>query len=515
MHLLAPVRRRTTLRVGVALALVAVLAQGCAGAWWAVGGASAGLGLVASRMNPLYGGQHRDRSPIFTPDPRSPGVRMSYLELDDRGWFWDRSKPRELIDSLASLAAHGNVAVVVYVHGWRHNLGRRDRDVESFSRTIGILGSNVVQGKVFRDLRRRASGDPNTTLVGIQIGWRGKMWPECPPLSKGHGFFANATNLPMFVANVPIYFTFWSRKAAAERIGHGDLSEFLGDLDALYRRMHDDPHRLMTMVVVGHSFGGQAVFDATRERIESHFASAIAQGLGPKGPTPGHAFYPPAAGASPIRVRERVRGFGDLVVLINPAIEAETYHRIDQFVRSLQFGEVDFPQQPILLVVSAKNDVARGKFFRIGRWFSTFGARTQGHTDQKKLLRSALGAYEPQVTDDLELRDDSPATIEAARRTIRDPLPDRAPAPVQQVVDSNYVAQKLDITHPSPDRPLIVRTPRKGEDRPLPARVMVASPHVIDGHSDFFRVEFIHWLANEVLAIQSARLNERGVKNRS
>ena len=96
-------------------------------------------------------------------------------------------------------------------------------------------------------------------------------------------------------------------------------------------------------------------------------------------------------------IQQPLRGFGDLTVLLNPALEALQYHRIHQLSERLEY---DRRQTPLLLVLSAENDFARRAFFPIGRWLDAlFGPPFR--MDQRRLWTSALGEYEPQRTHEI------------------------------------------------------------------------------------------------------------------
>ncbi|NOT34915.1 MAG: hypothetical protein HOP12_12195 [Candidatus Eisenbacteria bacterium] len=536
--------------------LMVLLPQGCSwhGAAIGTGVAVTGLTFVASRMNPLYFGRHASRDSIEQLRAAPFDVRIAYLELDDQGWFYGKERPRAVLDEVSALADSGNVALLVFVHGWRHNLSKGDTDVRAFRETAFALG-DLVNDRDFKALRFGASGDSNTTLVGIHVGWRGKMWPEMPVIPSARGKWSKVVNPFVSIANglgvvasIPVYCTFWSRKSAAERIGHGDLGEFLGALDALYHRANRRSDRLMSMVVVGHSFGGQAVFDATRERIEANFSTAISKSMPDQGVHAGDWFYPDSVTAAQHPIDSIVRGFGDLVVLINPAIEAERYHRIDCLTRRLKYSP---RQQPVMLTVSAENDKARLVFFPIGRFLSKFGSKTQKHSTQKDLMREALGSYEAQITHDLGLRDSTPDSVETARRSIVE-LPRKAPLPPANSVreerqqreevgreianqkrfeyhgklpagssDSTIASIQQQIMLPSLDlkprsqgRELVVAIPRAAARPGMPSKVMLADKRVIDGHSGFFRQEFIRWLALEVRRIQTVHFEDRKLERR-
>jgi hypothetical protein len=487
---------RRRLAVVVLTALAALPLGGCAWWQWTLAGVGGVTALSASRFNHLYAGQHQEAG--LAPFEDTAGdVRLAFVESDDHGWFHDPGQAAAVLDELDSLAANGNVAVVVYVHGWRHNAARKDTDVEAFKQTLGYLGERLNRDD-FRRLRADRTGDPNTTIVGIYVGWRGKIVPELP--------------VPLAYVNLPVFFSFWNRKDAAHVVGRGDLREFLLHLDDLYARVNrrgetDVPEvtRLMSLVIIGHSFGGHIVFDATRDRLESHLFGAM-DACAEEARSLSERLYPARAAERPLDCQDLVQGFGDLVVLINPAIEADAYRRIDDIVQAAHFND---DQQPLLVTVSAEDDGARNRQFATARGISLWG--TKRTPAQSKLLGHALGSYGPQVTHRLALRDSLPETKERARRRILEERRDGGHAaagampvllaaigPVQ--VDPNRLQLVPE------DAELVRLREIDPRHRTKPAIVIRASKDVIRGHSDFFRVGFVSWLSYYVLSIQRNNL---------
>ena len=99
-----------------------------------------------------------------------------------------------------------------------------------------VLGSWV--DRVSRTtLRADGKSGEEFQIIGIYMGWRGRSLP---------GWLD--------------YTTFWGRKAAAERIGEGDMREFFVRLDQTYRdHQRGNAGTFLGLVTLGHSFGGQAV----------------------------------------------------------------------------------------------------------------------------------------------------------------------------------------------------------------------------------------------------------------
>src|SRR6185312_12296408 len=107
--------------------------------------------------------------------------------------------------------------------------------------------------RVEQDLNTSSHDDRPWQVVPVYIGWRGEsawrpawynLWLTWP-WREG---------------------TFFGRKAAAERVGHGEFAVALMSISAKWRswRMSDNrDERSNSLVLMGHSFGAAALFAAT------------------------------------------------------------------------------------------------------------------------------------------------------------------------------------------------------------------------------------------------------------
>src|SRR5207248_2545144 len=105
------------------------------------------------------------------------------------------------------------------------------------------------------------------------------------------------------------------------------VASFFLKLDDLVKESHQQwksGQNLSSLVFVGHSFGAALLYSAVEDRLlerKEHWSSGQSR----------HDF---------------IRGVGDLVVLVNPAFEAERYRPFDDLLRTRTFS----PQQvPVLL----------------------------------------------------------------------------------------------------------------------------------------------------------------------
>lgn len=492
-------------RTGPALAVIATLAalaSGCSPvAWGVAGGAAAVCAYAPSRWNHAYQARFQP-VPTRVVDADTADVRLGFVELDDFGWMRDTLQARTVLDTLQALHARTNVAVVVYAHGWRHNAKDGDADLAAFQATLRHL-ARQLNAPDFRAGRLELSGDPGITLFGIYVGWRGKAWPEL------------GRRVPVLgpaILDLPVYFTSLGRKQTAGVVGTGDARGFLLRLDDLHREINDrarrDPvaDKPLGLVYVGHSYGGHLMFSALASRVEDNMASAIAGAATLDSAGLSARVYPADRASPSLACRRLVRGVGDLVVLVNPAIEASAYRRIDGMVRSARFRA---DQLPLLVTVSAENDAARNGLFAAMRWLQLAGRAKLGR-EQSRLEGRAFGSYAPQVTHRMELTSVDGESRGRARRRVLEAGRDQLSALRAARRDARGDGARPDAEPDGLFREHVQGPVRMAAEdgfaRPLPALVVRSRRDVIDGHSDFFRVAFVDWLTDYVLSIEQVRL---------
>lgn len=318
--------------------------------------------LALTSCSSLYHRQWRTAEP-----ERTANVSMRFLEVDDEGWFWDRSQAEGVFREIDERVKERDTMVVTFIHGWHHCAECCDGNVEGFRETLNQL--------------QRALDDRNFNVIGLYVGWRGKSLPM--PLDYG---------------------TFWGRKAAAERVGQNDLKEFFSRLQRTFETYRPDIVRneeapsttpgthFLGMVSIGHSFGGQVLLKAVSESIESQLIAI--------NPRPAYLLGAQPAARDP-QQEASVTGFGDLVVLINPAAEASQFHRLHMLSQGLNYSP---KQTPIVLTVSAENDRARHFLFKLGRILGEFftGKPHKDDEIQRTVEREALGVYGSHITHELQ-----------------------------------------------------------------------------------------------------------------
>ncbi len=246
---------------------------------------------------------------------------LAYVEFTERGNLFKRARMDDVLNHVRDLAAAPEgVLAVVFVHGWKHNAAAGDANVESF-RELLTRAAEITQSK------RR--------IVGIYVGWRGQS--VRPPVIEE--------------------LSYWERKAVAEQVGKGGVTELLVKLERIVIDSRAPNKNLY--LVTGHSFGGAIVLTALNEIILERIVAAL--------PATGCQATPEANCAC-----VESRPFGHGVVLLNPAIEANEAFQLKEVAARGCFG----PNQVRLLhVISSDTDVATHEYFRVGQWLGMLNWR--------------------------------------------------------------------------------------------------------------------------------------------
>ena len=279
---------------------------------------------------------------------------LLFVEFDDQGWVQGSGSSERKgraaggnpdgdyldeferqLNTLHERYKHRGLTLVVFVHGWHHNARADDENVRDFRHLLGEVAH----------AENRMTGDElGRRVVGLYVGWRGE-----------------SLRLP-YVNSL----TFWDRKAVAEHVAQGSVREMFARLDRLRdesRRADGQPGtRLLT---IGHSFGGLLVYNA----LSGELLRAAAHSDG----------------------NHSAARLGDLVVIVNPAIEGTRYEPL--LAAGQRPKEYRTDQLPVVVIATSKADWATGLAFPAARVFSTLfesqtwvqwlaGINTVGHSDR-------------------------------------------------------------------------------------------------------------------------------------
>lgn len=333
-------------------------------------------------------------------DPAAP-YALAYVEFDDQGREFDLRQGRALFDHMARTSQQMPLAIVTFVHGWKHNAGAEDGNVAQFHQLLTAIARFEAQ--------QPAPG--RRAVVGVYAGWRGQT-ARAPLLDQ---------------------LTFWGRKDSAQRLADGSLRSLLGGLRAFrdLANQRDDPDgarpaRETRMITIGHSFGGLAVYSAVAQYYIDRAAESLVR----------TRYFADLPTTSPRRPDPReIPSYGDLVFIVNPAYEAMRYEPVRRLLDTLQTGALPgrfSPRQgPVLVQITSvgetpfKGDWATGIAFPIGRRLNTSLQATRIETltneDERDQVEQAVGHYKPFWTHDLD-RAAAPAPRASDAGRIYDPV---------------------------------------------------------------------------------------------
>lgn len=300
---------------------------------------------------------------------------LGFVEVDDQGQLRDRLQMNALMDSVYRLSSDDDVLLNVFVHGWHHNAAPGDSNIEGFKETLAKLSQ--IEHEYAKDKPRK--------VIGIYVGWQGESI-DFPGLR---------------------YVTFWDRKNTAENVGYLGISELLLRLEQVThvkktQRIEDEKKSGLTaagdnslqqsssrLVIIGHSFGGAVVYNAASQILASRFVNS-------------------KIGKSYVGA---VEGFGDLVVLLNPAFEATQFAPLYDLAQSR--CSYRFSKRPRLAILTSETDYATKYAFWAGRVFSTLwethntierkecGGKRKLIMDEGEADRNTVGHFAPLLTHEL------------------------------------------------------------------------------------------------------------------
>ena len=274
---------------------------------------------------------------------------LSFMEYDDQGQMYDVNQMDSILTLYNEVASNNEVLIVVFVHGWHHSAKPEDDNISSFRTMLRLLARSEAANSDQQNREARK-------ILGVYVGWRG-----------------DSITLPGLK-----YLTFWDRKNTAQEVGLQGVSQMLLRLEEIRnvkRAIEDEvpPPKTSRMVVIGHSFGGAVVFTSLQNILTDRFIDS----------------------REDKNYSGDAKGFGDLVVLMNPAFEAlrySTLYDLSQYKCRLYFpGQV-----PRLAILTSESDLATKYAFPAGRFFSTI---LELHSDLKRNYCDESGAVTMTVSE--------------------------------------------------------------------------------------------------------------------
>ena len=242
---------------------------------------------------------------------------------------------------------YSGIAIVVFAHGWRHNANVCDENVACFRTFL-----KRVQSDAATVARVSAGRVKPKRIVAVYAGWRGlsaRVQPFEDP-------------------------SFWARKRVSHRIADGDLIELLTRVELFVDRANAVDSNRARLSVIGHSLGGTMVYAALANILKARVLEALDRQDRPD----------PRASL--------IHGFGDLVVLINPAFEASLYAPLQEIAN--RFRRVSPHQTPVLITIASETDGPNGSWFPLGRRLETLFESTGDRSPRREIV-TAVGNYQP------------------------------------------------------------------------------------------------------------------------
>jgi len=260
---------------------------------------------------------------VHAPDGKDE-YRLGFVEYDDQGQLRDPKQMAAVIDEYRRIAASEDVLLITFVHGWHHSAQPEDGNIVSFRKMLTEVSAMEGIGSEQQARKKRK-------VLGLYVGWRG-----------------DSMSVP-YVNNV----TFWDRKNTAHKVGQQGVTEVLLKLEEIVNvkigiEEENPPPMTSRLVVIGHSFGGAVVYGSLQKVLAARFIDSRR----------GKTFQGDA------------KGFGDLVVLMNPAFEALRFAALYDLSQENCRGYFK-TQLPKLAILTSEADYATKYAFSIGRSFST------------------------------------------------------------------------------------------------------------------------------------------------
>lgn len=417
------------------------------------------------------------------PDPKHDHPDQSFLlgfvEFDDQGKSYNRDQITTLFDRIEMEAQYRDLCLIVYVHGWKHNDAVSDSNVIQFRRLL----QQVAQMELERPPDRYW---PTRKVVGIYVGWRG--------LSFG-------------VGDIGQDLTFWTRMATAHRVAEGSVREVLARakslrdaIDATSWPGHRDP-RNTRLVTIGHSFGGLIVYTA----LSQYFINSVVQ-------SDMASFSRTLAPQRPVADQDKDReiaGYGDLVVIVNPAIEAMRYQSIRELLDRRRATSFAPRQNPVFVEVTSTADWATGIAFPLGRSVNTTFESFTSEGERNEAM-AALGHFPAFWTHDLkgptpEADPNATPTVDARQECAEFNAFNAAQRP------NGYLIPGWQRRY----RAGAVLTQRAGYDPNEPFWIILTDQSMIRGHSDIEEpvfVDFVRQVYDDLVRLKEAEPCEAAPK---
>ena len=339
-------------------------------------------------------------NPDKTAGNPSLGYYLSFLEFEENGdpaEIGTHRKPlaQLQIDALIAhlhkqkLAGRQNF-VFAFIHGWRHDARIGDENVKNARLMAAYLASFLEQRC------RKNSRYCGATVTAVYVGWRGARVDETRIgwLLRGH--FADTTAT---INNALASMTLFDRKPVSERIAPTVISA----MQAIDREIRTKDDRSSwfeqpRLIVIGHSLGGNLLATGVKDSmigiVARHLDALQKNRDASRADHKAPLVKPP---------------FGDLIVLLNPASEAEKWIALQRAFSQRLSAEVDSKavhgayaefQPPIYMSLTAArswpaNGIHRSDVVSFEKHEKRVGSYPRLNTDPCSVIRVEDADYKP------------------------------------------------------------------------------------------------------------------------
>jgi hypothetical protein len=254
----------------------------------------------------------------------NPSLRhfLSFIEFRENGTpvqtsgdgtLLGKSQLKVLLEHLRTQKENGKQNFVfAFIHGWRHDARIGDENVKNVRLMAAYLTSFLQQRC------ETYSRYCNVAVSVVYIGWRGARLNEVRIQNMFGGYFKDtASALSDFFASM----TLFDRKPVSEQIAPAVISA-LNEIDKTIHKPNTNWYERPRLITIGHSLGGNMLAFGLKERMIEIVKD-------------NDDFDKPADQKTLVRPP-----FGDLIVLLNPASEAENWIAIQRAFRERIKAEV-------------------------------------------------------------------------------------------------------------------------------------------------------------------------------
>ena len=154
---------------------------------------------------PVTSGDETNEYCPSSPETGTKDYQIRIVQSDDFGSLWKRDDAEEALNLVETVSKENDTVVLLFIHGWHHNADSQDDNLLQFKCKVREVSQKL--------LKLHPGPADKISVIGIYVGWRGR-------------------SLPSFLD----YATIWGRKDSAERVGEGDVSEFIARLNKIYKK---------------------------------------------------------------------------------------------------------------------------------------------------------------------------------------------------------------------------------------------------------------------------------------